>query len=317
MDFDQLTTFLEVAKQGNFSRAGEKVFRSQSAVSAQIRQLEQDYGTKLLDRSGKRVTLTPAGEVLFEYATRLLALRGEWLRAGADQDKVPRGVLEIGANEATCLYVLPETFGEYRRRYPEIQINIYRNFSHKIAERLQEGLIDVGIVTMPVRLSHVVVKRIFHDRLVLMTSPGHPLASLSSVSVEAIVEHPVILPKTGSTRKTMDRLFRPYQTQLRIAMELPSIAIIKAFVASGMGVSLISETFAEKERRAGELKLIPLSDTTLFRELALVYHQDRTLPQSAMAFIELVSNGIVRPSPARGRAATSELGDAAIADAAS
>ena len=214
MDFDQLTTFLEVAKQGNFSRAGDKVFRSQSAVSAQIRQLEQDYGTKLLDRSGKRVTLTPAGDVLFEYATRLLALRGESLRAVADQDKVPRGVLAIGANEATCLYVLPETFAEYRRRYPEVQINIYRNFSHKIMERLQDGLIDVGVVTMPVRLSRVVVKRIFHDRLVLMTSPSHPLAGFSSVSVEAIVEHPVILPKTGSTRKTMDRLFRPYHAQV-------------------------------------------------------------------------------------------------------
>ena len=110
MDFDQLTTFLEVVKQGNFSRAGDKVYRSQSAVSAQIRQLEQEYGTRLLDRSGKRVGLTPAGEVLFEYANRLLALRGESLRAVADQLQTPRGVLAIGANEATCLYVLPETF---------------------------------------------------------------------------------------------------------------------------------------------------------------------------------------------------------------
>ena len=140
MDFDQLTTFLEVVKLGNFSRAGEKVFRSQSAVSAQIRQLEQEYGTKLLDRSGKRVTLTPAGEVLFEYANRLLALRGESLRAVVDQDRTPRGVLAIGANEATCLYVLPETFSEYRRRYCDVQISIYRNFSHKILERLQDGL---------------------------------------------------------------------------------------------------------------------------------------------------------------------------------
>src|SRR5215469_16476906 len=81
VDFDQLTTFLEVVNQGNFSRAGDKVYRSQSAVSAQIRQLEQEYGTRLLDRSGKRVSLTPAGEVLFEYANRLLALRGESLRA--------------------------------------------------------------------------------------------------------------------------------------------------------------------------------------------------------------------------------------------
>lgn len=291
MDFDQLTTFLEVVKLGNFSRAGDKVFRSQSAVSAQIRQLEQDYGTRLLDRSGKRVTLTPAGEVLFEYATRLLALRGESLRAVADQDELPRGVLAIGANEATCLYVLPETFSEYRRRYSDVQISIYRNFSHKILERLQDGLIDVGIVTMPVKAPSLVVKRIFHDRLVLMTCPNHPLARLDSVPVEAMVDYPIILPKAGHTRKTMDRLLRPYQSQLRIAMELPSIAMIKAFVASGMGISLISESFARKECRAGDLRLVPLSDANLSRELALVYHQDRTLPRSAMAFIEMLQNG--------------------------
>ena len=294
MDFDQLTTFLEVVKLGNFSRAGEKVFRSQSAVSAQIRQLEQDYGTKLLDRSGKRVSLTPAGEVLFEYANRLLALRGESLRAVVDQDNTPRGVLAVGANEATCLYVLPETFGEYRRRYSDVQISIYRNFSHKILERLQDGLIDVGIVTMPVKANRLVVKRIFHDRLVLMTGPNHPLGKLNSVSVEAMVDYPIILPKAGHTRKTMDKLFRPYQSQLRIAMELPSIAMIKAFVSSGMGISLISESFARKECRAGDLRLVPLSDTDLSRELALVYHQDRTLPRSAVAFIEMVRNGLPR-----------------------
>ena len=292
MDFDQLTTFLEVVKLGNFSRAGEKVFRSQSAVSAQIRQLEQEYGTRLLDRSGKRVALTPAGDVLFEYANRLLALRGESLRAVADQDSTPRGVLAIGANEATCLYVLPDTFGEYRRRYSDVQISIYRNFSHKILERLQDGLIDVGIVTMPVKAPSLVVRRIFHDRLMLMTSPNHPLAEMDAVPVEAMVNYPVILPKAGHTRKTMDKLLRPYQSQLRIAMELPSIAMIKAFVASGMGISLISESFARKECRAGDLALVPMADANLSRELALVYHQDRTLPRSAVAFIEMVQNGV-------------------------
>ena len=294
MDFDQLTTFLEVVKLGNFSRAGEKVFRSQSAVSAQIRQLEQEYGTRLLDRSGKRAALTPAGDVLFEYANRLLALRGESLRAVADQDSTPRGVLAIGANEATCLYVLPDTFGEYRRRYSDVQISIYRNFSHKILERLQDGLIDVGIVTMPVKAPSLVVRRIFHDRLMLMTSPNHPLAEMDAVPVEAMVNYPVILPKAGHTRKTMDKLLRPYQSQLRIAMELPSIAMIKAFVASGMGISLISESFARKECRAGDLALVPMADANLSRELALVYHQDRTLPRSAVAFLEMVQNGVHR-----------------------
>ena len=143
MDFDQLTTFLEITKLGNFSRAADKVFRSQSAVSAQIRQLEQDYGAKLLDRSGKKVQLTPAGRVLSEYAARLLSLRGESMRAVADGDFTPRGVLAVGANEATCLDVLPKTFTEYNRLYPDVQISIYRNFSNKIVEKLQNGAIDV------------------------------------------------------------------------------------------------------------------------------------------------------------------------------
>ena len=100
MDFDQLITFIEVAKLGSFSRAGQKVFRTQSAVSAQIRQLEQEYGEKILDRRAKSVRLTPGGEVLFEYAQRLLMLRDESIRAVADQGNSPRGVLAVGANEA-------------------------------------------------------------------------------------------------------------------------------------------------------------------------------------------------------------------------
>src|SRR5438445_10376394 len=151
MDFEQLTTFLEVAKLGNFSRAGQKLFRSQPAVSAQIRQLEQEYGEKLLDRAGKAVRLTPAGEVLFEYAGRLLTLRNESLRAVADQASTPRGSLAIGANEATCLYVLPDVFAKYSHLYPGVQISIYRNFSYKIIEKLENGSIDVGIVTLPVK----------------------------------------------------------------------------------------------------------------------------------------------------------------------
>ena len=211
----------------------------------------------------QRVTLTPAGEVLFEYANRLLALRGESLRAVVDQDSTPRGVLAIGANEATCLYVIARDLQRIPQAlFSDVQISIYRNFSHKILERLQDGLIDVGIVTMPVKAQRLVVKRIFHDRLVLMTSPNHPLGRLDSVSVEAMADYPIILPKAGHTRKTMDKLFRPYQSQLRIAMELPSIAMIKAFVASGMGISLISESFARKECHAGDLRLVPLSDAT-------------------------------------------------------
>jgi DNA-binding transcriptional LysR family regulator len=293
MDFDQLATFLEVAKLGNFSRAGEKVFLSQSAVSAQIRLLEQDYGAKLLDRSGKKVRLTPAGEVLFEYGIRLLALRDESIRAVSDQGSSPRGVLAIGANEATCLYVLPRAFEEYRRRYPEVQISIYRNFSRKILERIQDGLIDVGIVTLPVRLPRLKVEKIFRDRLMLAVSPSNPLAGLKTVPVSVAAGQPLIFPKAGFTRQIMDKLFRPYRADLKIAMELPSIALIKTFVASGLGVSLISETFTRKEVRAGEICLVRLEHAELWRELAMIHDRNRTLPRAAVAFMELVRSGVL------------------------
>src|SRR5262249_57693649 len=136
-----------------------------------IRQLEQDCGDRLLDRSGRDVTLTPAGRVLFGYAERLLQMRDESLLAVADQGAAPRGTLSIGANEATCLYVLPDVFAEYCRLYPGVQISIYRNFSYKIVEKLENGSVDVGIVTLPVKSPSLKIQPIFRDKLLLMVSP--------------------------------------------------------------------------------------------------------------------------------------------------
>ena len=288
MDFDQLRTFLEVAKQSSFSRAGQKVFRSQSAVSAQIRQIESEYGERLLDRSGKTVRLTPAGEVFREYAQRMLSLRDESLRAVADHGTDPRGVLALGANEATCLYVLPNVFAEYLRLYPSVQVSIYRNFSHKILERLDSGAIDVGIVTLPVKMPMLKLRTIFRDRLVLMVSADNPLAQHDKVPISMVVEQPVILPRTGFTRRIMDKLFRPYRDKLHVRMELPSIGMIKSFVAAGLGVSLISESFARDEVQSGKVKLIALKDNELTRELGLAYRRNRSLPRAAEVFIELL-----------------------------
>jgi len=298
MDFDQLITFAEVAKQGNFSRAGQKVFRSQSAVSAQIRQLEHDYGEKLLDRVGKSVRLTPAGEILLEYTQRLLALRGESLRAVADQGSTPRGVLSIGANEATCLYVLPEHFAEYQRRYPAVQISIYRNFSHKILEKVEDGSVDVGIVTLPVRSPSLKIHSIFRDRLVLVTGADHPLARRRSVRIAEIAEYPLIFPRTGHTRAMLDKHFRPFRASMRVAMELPSVGMIKGFVVAGLGISLISASFARDELAAGQVKLVEIEDVDIHRELGLVYRRDRTLPRAAIAFITLIRQRTATTKPA-------------------
>jgi len=300
MDFDQLVTFLQVAKLGSFSRAGQKVFRSQSAVSAQIRQLEQEYGDKLLDRSGKDVRLTPAGRVLFAYAERLLKLRDESLLAVADQGITPRGTLVIGANEATCLYVLPQVFAEYCRLYPGVQINVYRNFSYKIIEKLENGSIDVGIVTLPVKSPSLKVHSIFRDQLMLIVNPQNPLAKHKSVSVSDIAKHPLLIPKTGYTRHLMDKLFRPFSSQLQVRMELPSISMIKSFVAAGLGVSLMSASFARDQVLAGRIKLIPLQGIELWRELGLAYRRDRTHTRSTTTFIATVRQLSAAASPKTG-----------------
>jgi LysR family transcriptional regulator, low CO2-responsive transcriptional regulator len=288
MDFDQLNTFVEVAKQGSFSLAGRKVYRSQSAVSAQIRQLEQEYGEKLFGRLGKSVRLTPAGEVLFEYAGRLLALRQESLREVADQSSTPRGVLTVGANEATCLYVLPEVFEKFHRLYSNVQISIYRNFSHKILQRVEDGTIDIGIVTLPVKSPSLKVHSIYRDRVVLIVSKKNPLSKLSEVTAKDIAGQPLIFPKTGFTRQVLDKFFRPYATQLRIVMELPSITMIKRFVGANLGVSLISEGFAKDDVRAGRVKLIPIKDVEMWRELGVIYRKDRHLPRSATSLVEMM-----------------------------
>lgn len=288
MDFDQLITFLEVARQGSFSRAGEKVFRSQSAVSAQIRQLEQEYGDRLLDRSGKTVKLTPAGQVFYEYAERLKNLREESLTAVADHSGTPRGMLRVGANEATCLYVLPEVFAEYCRKYPAVQISIYRNFSYKIVEKLENGAVDVAVLTLPVQNPSLKVYPIFRDKLMMMVSPKSPLAKHKSVPVREIAKYPLLFPKTGYTRRILDKLFRPYASQLQIRMELPSVGMIKSFVAADLGVSLISSSFARDEVEAGRVKLVDIEDSELFRELGLAYRRDRTLSVATKAFITLL-----------------------------
>src|ERR1700688_1934038 len=288
MDFDQLTTFVYVAKLKSFSRAGQKVFRSQSAVSAQIRQLEQAYHAKLLDRSAQSVELTPAGEGLFEDAEKLLRLRDESVQLVADRGNVVQGPVVFGANEATCLYLLPDIFAEFQRRFPLVHISIYRNFSHKILQRVEDGSIDVGIVTLPTKSPNLKVHHIHRDRLRFMVSTRNPLAQRSKLTLEEVASQPLIFPRTGFTRQVLDKLFRPYRSRIHVTIELPSIGMIKRFVAADVGGSFISESFARDQVKAGEVKFLNVEGADLFRELGLVYRRDRSLPRAALALLALI-----------------------------
>ncbi len=288
MDYDQLASFLEVAKLQSFSRAAEKIYRTQPAISAQVRLLEQECGEKLFDRSGKKVLLTPAGEILRRYAEKLLEMQKEALQAIAELNQTPRGKLAIGANEATCLYVLPKTFAQFKKLYPLVQISIYRNFSHKILQKVQEGAVDMGIVTLPQSANNMEVIPVFRDEVQVVVPKQHPLAKRRSVTIEEVAHEPLILPKTGHTRVVIDRLLREHRGHIQISMELASVETIKKFVGAGLGISLISRTYAHPEVAAGLLKLIPLADQKIYRELGLIYRRDRYLSLPAKVFIEVV-----------------------------
>lgn len=286
MDFDQLNTFLEVAKLGSFSRAAEKVLRSQPAVSAQIRQLEQEYGHRLFDRSTKSVRLTPAGEVVLDYARQLLTLRNTSKQAASDWNGIPTGTLSIGANEGTFLYVLPKVFAEYHRRFPKVRISVYRSFTHKVSEKVEEGAIDLGVLTMPVKSASLVATPVFRDRILLLVGQRSPLFMRRSVTLQELAQQPLIMPRTGSIRKLMEKNLRPYREHLNITMELTSVVMIKQFVIDGFGVSPICASFANSNVRRNEARLLKIEGLDLWRELALVYRKDRSLPLVASSFVE-------------------------------
>jgi DNA-binding transcriptional LysR family regulator len=288
MDYDQLASFLEVARLQSFSRAAEKIYRTQPAISAQIRLLEQECGERLFDRSGKRVQLTQAGEILQRYAQKIIDLHRDALQAIAELNQTARGKLHIGANEATCLYVLPKTFARFKQLYPLVQISIYRSFSHKIVQKVQEGAVEIGVVTLPQTAPNLEVLPVHRDEMQLVVPARHPLSKHRSVTLGEVVQYPLIIPKTGRTRVVLDRLLREKRNELQVSMELASVETIKKFVGAGLGVTFLSRSYAQPEVAAGVLKVIPIEGVRLQRELGLIYRRDRYLSLPAKVFIEVV-----------------------------
>src|SRR5580700_3050151 len=186
MDFDQLETFLEVARLSSFSRAAEKRFRTQPAVSSQIRALEEEVGARLLDRSGGKVSLTQSGKLFLKYAEETIEARKAVCVAIAETERVPRGEIVVGANEGTCLHILPEVFADFKRNYPNVAVSIKRSDYSRILESILENVVDFGVVSLPVNDNRLEAQMIHRDHLVAITAPKHPLAGKKTVSVAEI-----------------------------------------------------------------------------------------------------------------------------------
>ena len=287
MDFDQLETFLEVAKHVSFSRAAEKRFRTQPAISSQIRALEEEVGAKLFDRSGGKVSLTAAGKAFQKYVEETLEARKAMLVALAETERVPRGEIVVGANEGTCLHILPEVFSGFKKLYPDVSVNIKRSDYAKILESVTDNSVDFDVVSLPITDNRLTAVLIHQDELVLIAPPQHPVSKLKSVTVAEIAKYPLVVPKLGHTRDGIEQLFHERRLKPNYTMELDSSELLKRFVAADVGIGFIASSNVQEDVRAKVLVAIPIADAQIRRDLALVFRRDKALSRAALAFIDI------------------------------
>ncbi len=277
MELSQLEVFLAVAREKRFSRAAEKLFRTQSAVSQTIR--------KLAD--AREGILTDAGQVLYEYAEKLLNLRSEAAESLAELREVQKGKLVIAANEFTALYLLP-VLAEFRRLHPMIKITVQRALGSHIPDDVLRYSAELGVLSYEPQEPSLHSVVVYLDELAFVVPPNHPLATAQQVSIrqlgaESFVAHTVSSPY----REKVLQLFKTHKTPLHMDLELPTLQAIKQFVALGNGVALIPEISVETELARGELVAIPVRELQLKRKLRLIYRKDANLSHAARAFLKV------------------------------
>src|SRR5437660_4141211 len=200
MDLDQLHTFLEIVRLKSFSKAAQTCYRTQPAISAQVRQLEQELNATLFERLGTKISLTTAGKIFGEYAQKILDLRRNAQDTINELERVPRGELVIAANEATCIYVLPVVFSEYKKQFPNVQLLVDRSYGVRVVEAVLDNLADFGITQLPVQEKRLQVAKIHSDEIKLLVPAGHPLSLKRTIAPRDLIGQQLLFPKSGTTR---------------------------------------------------------------------------------------------------------------------
>ncbi|HEX4808983.1 MAG TPA: LysR family transcriptional regulator [Bryobacteraceae bacterium] len=287
MDLDQLHTFLEIVRLKSFSKAAQTCYRTQPAISAQVRQLEQELNTTLFERLGTKISLTVAGRIFAEYAEQILALRRRAQDSINELERVPRGELLIAANEATCIYVLPTVFAEFKKQFPNVQLLVDRSYGTRVVQAVLDNLADFGITQLPVQEKKLQVVKIHSDEIKLLIPSDHPLAGKTQITPRDLIGEQLLLPKTGTTRARLNVWLDPVQDSLSISMELDSTEMIKRFVMADLGLSFLAASHCREEVESGKLAAISLGPEPMIRRVGLIYRRDKSLSKAALGFIQV------------------------------
>ena len=288
MELYSLHVFLTVATEKSFSRAAEKLLRTQPAVSLGLQRLEQELGEKLIDRSGKDLILTDAGRTVLEYARRFQSLRQEMDNSLAELRDNSAGRLTIGANESSTLYLLRH-IERYRELYPKVKVQIRRSLSSKVPNELLDGNLELGVISYDPADERLQSQVIYTDALAFVVSPKHRLAHRKAVSItelgdENFIAHNVISPY----REVVLREFQTHQVPLRMDVEMPTIETIRKLVQDNVGVAFLPRMCVEEEIGQGRVCEVRVKEMHVERKIRLVYPKRRALSHAAQAFLKVV-----------------------------
>ncbi|MGD9163858.1 MAG: selenium metabolism-associated LysR family transcriptional regulator [Chromatiales bacterium] len=256
----RLQVFHTVARLLSFTKAAETLHMTQPAVTFQVRQLEEYFNTRLFDRTHNRISLTEAGERVYDYADRIFDLYNEMENSVREMTGEIRGALTIGASTTIAEYMLPSLLGDFGARYPEVTIHLRVSNSEGIVSMVENNTIDLGVVEAPVANKNLVVEVCRQDRLVAIVPPNHDLAEKESLAIGELLEYPFICREEGSgTREVINEyLSQNCNLALNISMELGSPEAVKGAVEAGMGVSVVSRATIQKELKLDTLRAINL-----------------------------------------------------------
>jgi DNA-binding transcriptional LysR family regulator len=288
MELYPLKVLLTVADEKSFSRAAERLLRTQPAVSLAIQKLESDLQEKLIDRSGKDLLLTDAGRIVYEYARRFENLEGELENALAELRDNSAGRLVVGANESTSLYLLGH-IERYRRQYPKVKVQVRRSLSSKIPGELIDGDLELGVISYDPEDDRLQTLIIYTDHLAFVVSPQHRFAARKEVSInelgmETFIAHNVLSPYRAVVLKEFQR----HKVPLNMDVEMPTVETIRKMVQRNEGVAFLPHMTVEQDVEQDVLREIKVTELNVDRHIRLVYPAKRSLSHAARAFLELV-----------------------------
>ncbi|AHM67720.1 LysR family transcriptional regulator [Paenibacillus polymyxa] len=285
MNISQLETLIMISKTMSFRKAGELLNLTQPAVSAQIKSLEDEFKTILIDRN-QPVTLTDRGVVFLEHAERILEVVEELRQRLYDLNETPQGHIALGTTTSIAIQILPRVLSYFQDQFPLIKTSIQSMASSMIYQQVENGLIDVGIGYLIERNPNLSTSVLYYDSFELVVSPTHPLASQPHATIEALREIPLILLSPDTVgRKFVDDVFKKHQIVPHVVIELSSSEEVKRMVEINLGAAIISRLSVTSELRTGTLKMIHIPELEVSHPVGVIYKSGRYLNSAMQQFL--------------------------------